>query len=139
MAIKKIQAVIEKASGGGYGIYCPDLEGISLFGYGETEEEAKEDLKENLAEFAEFYAENNKELFLVLNKGNVRFEYKYDFSGFFQAYPVFNVSELARYLHINPSLMRRYKQGLAYASYERKKEIEDGIHKLAGELSAIRF
>ena len=27
MATKVIKAIIEKASDGGYGIYCPDLEG----------------------------------------------------------------------------------------------------------------
>ena len=35
----KIIAIIEKSEDGGYGIYAPDFKG--LFGYGETEEEAK--------------------------------------------------------------------------------------------------
>ena len=34
--MKKIIAIIEKASDGGYGIYCPELKGVSLYGHGLT-------------------------------------------------------------------------------------------------------
>lgn len=137
MAKKVIKAVIEQASDGGYGIYCPELEGISLFGYGLTESEAKEDLQDNLEMFVDECEDEN--IIKVLNKGDIKFDYQYDISGFFKTYNIFNVSELAKRMGINPSLMRRYKQGITMASKEQKKKIEKEIHILAKELSTVQF
>ena len=138
--MKKVVAIIEKASDGGYGVYCPGLEGeAALFGYGLTEKEAKENLQENLEAVLEYYEEENKPVPEVLGTGKIEFEYKYDFSGFFKTYPFFNVSELAIILGVNSSLMRKYKNGLAFASNEQRKKIESGIHNLSERLSTVRF
>ena len=137
--MKKIIAVIEKASDGGYGIYCPDLVGVALYGYGITEDEAKENLFENLESILEYYGEEDKAIPDILNNGEVDFEFRYDFSGFFKAYPFFNVSELATIIGINPSLMRKYKNGLAFASREQRKKIESGIHAISKNLSTVQF
>ena len=69
MATKVIKAIIEKASDGGYGIYCPDLEEISLYGYGLTETEAKENLQENLEMFID--ESENENIINALNKGDI--------------------------------------------------------------------
>ena len=134
----KITAIIEKASDGGYGIYCPDLDGAALYGYGLTETEAKENLQENLEAILEHYEEENLPVPDML-QGKIKFEYKYDFSAFFKSYPVFNVSELATILGINSSLMRKYKNRLAFASDTQKKKIEYGIHSLSRKLSTVQF
>jgi predicted RNase H-like HicB family nuclease len=137
--MKKVTAVIEKAKGGGYGIYCPDLTGVALYGYGLTEKGAKESLRENLESILEYYEEENKPVPDILGNGEITFEYKYDFSGFFKAYPFFNVSELATVIGINSSLMRKYKNRLAFASEEQRKKIESGIHSLSKQLSMVQF
>ena len=137
--MKKIVAIIEKAQDGGYGIHCENLAGVALYGYGLTESEAKENLHENLESILEYYEDENKPIPEVLNNGKISFEYKYDFSAFFKTYPVFNVSELAVMLGINSSLMRKYKNGLAYASTEQRKKIETGIHSLSKQLSTVQF
>ena len=137
--MKKVVAIIEKASDGGYGIYCPDLKGVALYGYGLTEKEAKENLQENLESILEYYEEENKPVPEALGTGKISFEYKYDFSGFFKTYPFFNVSELAVMLGINSSLMRKYKNGLAYASKAQRERIESGIYNLSKQLSTVRF
>jgi predicted RNase H-like HicB family nuclease len=137
--MKKVVAIIEKASDGGYGIYCPDVTGLALFGHGLTEKEAKENLQENLESILEYYEEEGKPIPEVLNKGKISFEYKYDFSGFFKAYPIFNISELAAMIGINSSLMRKYKNGLAYASKEQREKIESGIHMISKKLSTVQF
>ena len=137
--MKKTIAVIEKASDGGYGINCPDLNGVALFGYGLTEEEAKENLFENLESILEYYEEEEKPIPDILNSGKIEFEYRYNFSGFFKSYPFFNVSELAAMIGINPSLMRKYKNGLAFASKEQRKKIESGIHTISKNLSTVQF
>jgi predicted RNase H-like HicB family nuclease len=77
MSEKKILiAVIEKASDGGYGIYVPDIE--FLFGYGLTEQEAKQDLMDVLEEKIEDYQERGIEIPAELNGGNIEFEYRYE-------------------------------------------------------------
>lgn len=139
MAKQIINAVIERASDGGYGIYCPELNDLLLVGYGLTEKEAKENLRENVEECIFHYEELKENIPAILNNGDIDFEYRYDFSGFFKSYPMFNVTELAKYLGINPSLMRRYKQGLAFASDDQKKKIEKGVLLLANKLGAVKF
>ena len=137
--MKKIVAIIEKASDGGYGIYCPELKEVSaLFGHGLTEQEAKENLHENLEAAIEHFEEEGVEIPQILI-GKVEFDYKYDFSGFFKTYSCFNVSELATMIGINPSLLRKYKNGLAFASNEQRARIEMEIHSLAQRLSAVQF
>jgi CRISPR/Cas system-associated protein Cas5 (RAMP superfamily) len=74
-----------------------------------------------------------------LNNGKIEFDYKYDFSGFFKTYPIFNVSELAVMRGINSSLMRKYKNRLAFASKEQREKIEYGIHSISKKLSTVQF
>jgi predicted RNase H-like HicB family nuclease len=136
--MKKVVAVIEKASDGGYGINCPDVKGVVFYGYGLTEEEAKENLFENLDALMEYYKEEKLPLPEILQE-KIKFDYRYDFSGFFEAYPIFNVSELATAIGINSSLMRKYKNGLAFASKEQKKKIETAIHSISKKLSTVQF
>jgi predicted RNase H-like HicB family nuclease len=134
---KTLIAIIEKASDGGYGIYVPNIE--FLFGYGLTEQEAKQDLIEILEERIEDYQERGIEIPAELNNGNVEFDYRYDFSGFFQSFPFFNVSALAKEAGLNSSLLRKYKEGLAVASPAQKKRLEGAIHGIAKRLRAAAF
>jgi predicted RNase H-like HicB family nuclease len=136
--MKKIKAIIEKAKDGGYGIYCPELKGIALYGYGLTEQEAKENLLENIEMILEHCEETNQAVPESL-KGETEFNYRYDFSGFFKAYPIFNVSKLASVIGINPSLMRKYKSGIALASDRQRAKINAGIHRLSQQLSTVQF
>jgi predicted RNase H-like HicB family nuclease len=137
--MKRVTAIIEKASDGGYGIYLPEIKGVVLYGYGITEDEARKNLMENLESILEFYEEENQSIPEVLNDGDLEFDYRYDFSGFFKAYPIFNVSALAEVVGVNPSLLRKYKNGLAFASRQQKEKIEQGIHSLSEQLSTVQF
>lgn len=137
--MKKVIAVIEKASDGGYGIYLPEFEGAALYGYGVTEYEAKDNLLKNMESILEFYEDEEMPIPEVLNGGDLEFEYRYDFSGFFKAYPFFNVSALAEAIGINASLLRKYKNGLAFPSSQQKEKIEQGIHSLLQRLSTVQF
>ncbi|MDR3184971.1 MAG: type II toxin-antitoxin system HicB family antitoxin [Prevotellaceae bacterium] len=134
---KVLTAIIEKASDGGYGIYVPDIE--FLFGYGLTEQEAKQDLMETLEERLEDYKDRQIEIPVELNSGNIGFKYHYDFSGFFQSFPFFNVSALAKEAGLNSSLLRKYKEGLAIASPAQKKRLEGVIHGIAERLRIAAF
>lgn len=135
--MKKVEVIIEKSSEGGYGIYAPSAPG--LFGYGLTEAEAKESLLDALESALEEYDERGQGLPDYLGDGKVEFEYKYDLSAFFQRFPFFNVSEFARSIGINPSLMRRYKEKHAFASEKQKALIQQKFNELINEMSAVQF
>ena len=110
--MKTIVAIIEKAEDGGYGVYTKSVQGA--YGYGLTEQEAKNDFVDVLNEQAEF-------------------------SGFFKTFPFFNVSQFAQAVGINPSLMRKYKEGLAFASEKQKAIIQDKFNEIVTKMSLVQF
>lgn len=67
---------------------------------------------------------------------NIRFDFRYDISAFYNAHPYLNASKLAKYLNINASLMRQYKRG-QYISEEQLLKIQNGIRLVGKELSTI--
>ena len=135
MKTKKVEAIIEKASDGGYGIYIPELPGIGVIG--DTEEQAKNNLLEVISDIVkQCEADGVKD---QVNGGNLEITYRYDFSAFFKTFNMFNVSALAKVVGIDSCLMRQYKTGKTYISELRKKQIETGIHQLANQLIHVRF
>lgn len=137
MKTKNIKAVIESGENGFYSIYLPSVPG--LYGTGETETEAKNELLEAIDMAREHAKETNEWEEYASLKGEIEIDYVYDLSGFFKTYNFFDVSALANALGLNPSLLRRYKSGISKASDIQKKKIEIGIHNLAERLSAARF
>nr|DAS98751.1 MAG TPA: putative nuclease [Caudoviricetes sp.] len=134
--MKKITLIIEKAEDGGYGVYSKEISGV--IGYGLTENEAKEDAKEILEEQAEFYREKHG-AFPEWYSKNMQIEYRYDFSGFFLAFPFFNVSKFAEEIGINASLMRKYKEGLAFASEKQKALIQEKFNEIKQKMNLVQF
>ncbi len=131
---KKVVSIIEKGEDGGYSIYAKDLPGT--YGYGLTEEEAKSDFEEVLKEQLEYMQEKTG-CESEYDANSV--EYRYDFSGFFKAFPYFNVSELAKELGVNSSLFRRYKSGSAQASEKQKEKIQAYFDEMVKKLQAVKF
>ena len=70
---------------------------------------------------------------------NVKIDYRYDMSGFFLAFPFINVSEFAKSVDINPSLMRKYKSGIAKAGEKQKELIQRKFDDIVNRLSTVRF
>ncbi|MBR4644697.1 MAG: DUF2442 domain-containing protein [Bacteroidaceae bacterium] len=54
----------------------------------------------------------------------------------FRRFPWLNVSEVARYLNINKSLMARYIYGISKPSDKRIQEIRDAFHYFGRELES---
>ncbi|MDR1913525.1 MAG: hypothetical protein LBQ68_03455 [Clostridiales bacterium] len=134
--MKTIVAIIEKASDGGYGIYTNDIDGG--FGSGLTEQEAREDFLEVVEEQAEHTKEESGQYPDWYTEGYT-VEFQYDFSGFFKSFPFINISSFAKAVGINPSLMRRYKQGLAFASEKQKSAIQTKFNDIMNKMSAVQF
>lgn len=135
--MKRIKAIIEKASDGGYGIYA-EGQGVPLFSSGLTEKEAREEFETLVHEQAE-YMKEQQGVYPEWYADDVQIDYRYDMSAFFQVFPFINVSEFAKSLDINPSLMRKYKSGIAKAGDRQKDLIQHKFDDIVSHLSAVRF
>ena len=132
-----IKAVIEKGSDGLYSIYLPEIAG--MYGTGETEAEAKENLREAIEIAIDHVEETGDATYYAPLLENHTIEYAYDLSGFFKTFDIFDVTAFSKKIGINSSLMRRYKTGMSKASALQKTKILNGIYSVANELNAIKF
>lgn len=131
-----ITAIIEKAQDGGFSIYSPQIKGV--YAPGPTEEEAKEEFAEMLAEEAEDVKERTGS-YPEWHGQDAEIEFTYSISGFFEAFPFINASEFAKAVGVNPSLMRRYKAGKSGVSPRQRQQIQQKLYEIAGRLQAVRF
>ena len=134
--MKKIKAIIEKANDGGISIYSEDVNGA--YGFGLTEQEAKDDFLSVLEEQAEYYKEKHGE-FPVWYKSGYSVSYIYALSGFFEAFPFINASKFAKEIGLNESVMRKYKGKIVTASEKQKAIIQEGYNNILKRMEAVRF
>lgn len=127
---------IEKQSDGTYIAYNTSGEKVTLIGTGDTVKEAKEDFFNTIEELHQSYIDTNDPVPAFLGD---KVEFHFDLSSLFEYYSMLNVSALGRYLGINPSLMRQYKSGDTYISDAQLEKIEEGIHRLGSELTALKL
>lgn len=127
---------IEKQSDGSYIAYNTTGEKVQIIGTGATVKEAKEDFFNSIDEIKESYVEVGDDMPACLEEA---IEFRFDISSLFEYYSMFNVSALGRYLGINDSLMRQYRNGSAQISDKQLEKIESGIHKLGSELASLRL
>ena len=55
----------------------------------------------------------------------------------FKRFPQLNISEVARSIGINKSLLAKYIYGIKKPSEERKQQIKDALHVLGEALVAV--
>lgn len=135
MDMKKIVAVIEKGDSEGYSIYATD-DSVPVVGCGLTEEEARSDFEAVMAEQAEYIKEHTGN---YPEWKDAQMEYRYDLTAFFLAFPFINVSEFAKSIGINPSLMRKYKNGLAAAGEKQKNLIQSKLTEIVQKMERVKF
>ena len=133
----KTTAIVEMWDDKTISIYVPEFDGFSLNGQGKTVDEAKESLRLALEDYKTMLAEIGKDVPDTLR--SIDFEYKYDIASFFECFKFISVSTFAKYAGINPSLMRQYKQRIAFASETQKAKIEQAIHKAGKELISVQL
>lgn len=134
--MKKIKAIIEKANDGGISIYSEDVSGA--YGFGLTEQEAKDDFVSVLEEQAEYYKERHGE-FPSWYKSGYSVEYVYDLSGFFEAFPFINASKFAKDIGINESVMRKYKGKIVTVSEKKKTLIQSRYDEILKRMALVKF
>lgn len=133
----KTTAIVELWDDKTISIYVPEFEGFNLNGQGKTVEDAKKSLMNAVEDYKEMFVLQGKEIPVSLSE--IEFEYKYDIASFFECFKFISVSTFAKYAGINPSLMRQYKQRIAFASESQKAKIEEAIHKAGSELLAVQL
>lgn len=131
----EIKLILEKSSTG-YSAFSEDLPGTVTAG--ENIDEVMENFKEVLEMRADYLEETGK----VKESEDIRnahVTYYLDLKTFFEYYSLFNKSELANYLGINPSLLRRLSSGREELSEKKALQIKNGLHKLASEIKQFDF
>lgn len=132
--MKKITAIIERGDDGGFTIYADDIKG--LVGTGMTEDEARKDFIEVREEQAEFYEEKHG---VAPEWATLDIDFRYSLAAFFIAFPYINATQFAKSIGMNPSLMRKYKMGLASASSTQKQIIQENLNILTDKLQHVQF
>jgi predicted RNase H-like HicB family nuclease len=135
MKMKREIALIEIGKDGTFTVFTPDTNSV-VFGDGSTVAEAKADFENTVKEFIETYEETGVQDPDDLK--NTSFVYKYDLPSFLSYYKFLNMTQLAKYAGINPSLMRQYKRG-QYVSEKQVSKIQAAVHKIGKELSAVKL
>jgi predicted RNase H-like HicB family nuclease len=136
--MKKILVIIEKGTDGIYSAYTPDTVSTILNGQGNTVADAIDDLKVSMEEVIESYQETDGQVPLEL-QGNIEFEYKYDVPSLFNFFDEINMTTFSRKIGINASLLRRYKNGFAFASEKQVMKIKNGLHELGRQFISAQL
>jgi len=80
---------------------------------------------------------------LIIGEGRTvaeaKFVYKYDLASIFNYYSSINVTQFAKFIGLNPSLLRQYKMGNTYISERQAAKIEAGLHRLGRELMEVQL
>ncbi len=119
------QARVEKVGNKNFACYTTDkIENCALAGYGETPQEAIEDMNVAYEDIKEINAEDG------LETPKLAFTYKFDVPSLFAYLNCINVTKLSQLIGINPSLMRQYATKKSNASEAQLAKINDGLDKL---------
>lgn len=133
----KVTAIIEWWDDGTVSAYVPDFDRYGFNGQGKSVNEAKASMESCLEEYKEMFAEKGEPLPSELE--GLEFEYKYDIPSFFDCFKFINVSAFAEYAGINPSLMRQYKNRLAFASEAQKAKIAKAIQRAGAAMVSAKL
>lgn len=136
MEKKKIQAVIEIAKDGGYGVYCVKE---PFTGMGHTVEEAKKDMLDGMNVLKQVCREDGLEYPSILDE-DFEIVYKFDVQSFMEYYSgIITPTALGRISGINPKQIWNYMHGVSKPRKAQVDKIEAALHKLGRELMSVSF
>ncbi len=127
----EVTVKMERNNEGYFSCYVEDEENklpFGLQGYGETAQEAKEDLLVGYEETKEYRKSKG------LETPELTFNYQFDLQSFFNYFDCLNVSAFAKMAGVNETLMRRYSSGSAKASKKQYAKIDKAVKRLSMEL-----
>ena len=125
-------AIIERASDGGFATYMlEDFEKFGAHGFGNTAEEAKEDLFVAIEEFREMLGDDVPQM-------NITF--KYDITSFLAEYrDKFGLSGLQIITGLNRKRLQEYLSGERHPSPKTVRKIEQSVHDFASKLMDLQL
>lgn len=129
-----VTAILEMGKDGKFTCFVTENLGTyAIAGFGNTADEAREDMLECYQEMKEINAERG------IETPEFEFTYKYDIQSFFDKFNFLNISKVASIAGVNASLMRQYAKGLTNASETQYKKLAFAVNKIANELSSVTF
>ena len=130
----KVNVILEMAKDGGCSCFMvEEFPDFGLSGYGDSPQQAKQDLLLAYQEIRELMAEDGKTM------PELEFIYHYDMKSFFNYFDFLNVSKVAARAGINPSLMRKYTSGVAKAGEKQYVKLHAAISEISRELAQAHF
>lgn len=128
----KVTAIVERTEDGMYSCHVTEnLGNYGVAGYGESADEAKEDM---LLCYQEMKEMNDEE---GIETPELEIVYDYDMQSFFNKFKYFKISTLAEMSGINASLLRQYATGHATASEKQYKKLHETIKEIQEELACM--
>ena len=132
MKMVNVTAIIERASDGGFATYMLEsFEKFAAHGFGNTAEEAKEDLFVAIEEFRELLGDDVPQM-------NITF--KYDITSFLAEYrDKFGLSGLQIITGLNRKRLQEYLSGERHPSPKTVRKIEQSVHDFASKLMDLQL
>ena len=127
---EKVLVILEK-SDDGYWATVDKLPGC--YSFGETVESAINNVREAINEHISDLAEAGEKVPEIFKKPYM-LQVRYDLQSLFEKFHFINKSAFAELAGINPSLLRQYTKGIAFASEKQKKKITDALHTIGENL-----
>ena len=126
----KMLAIVERGKGKGNftAFSIGDVNGCGFTGWGRTARGAMDNIKLSVEEFKQMAAEKG-EMF-----PDVEFDFRLDIGAFFDYYPL-DVSQVAKYIGVNASVLRQYVSCARVPREHQIKTIKKGINKLTEDLA----
>ena len=129
----KQRVIIESGADGRFSAYAPDMRNVPM-GTRATVEETIQDFLTCIGEMRDVYREEGRP---VPDELEADFDFQYDVSSLFAAFPFLNMSRTAEAMGINASVMRRYASAGGRIAPGRKRAIEKGIRAIGERLRHV--
>ena len=131
--MKKVKIVIER-SDNLFSAYAENVNGV--YGAGNTVSEAKD----SVVKAIELLHKYNKTKIPSILKGEYSLVFRFDVESFLNYYKgIFTNAALERITGINQKQFQHYATGLKKPRETQIKKIETALHKLGGELIAVKL
>ena len=133
--MRKVNAIIERASDGSYSIYS-DADDLTylITGTGKTVAEAKKYFEGGYEDMRPCYQKIGKKF------TEVEMVYKYDMASFLSYYASsFTLAGLSRITGINQGQLSHYVTGRSVPTRKTVQKMENAIHAFADDLKSVQF
>ena len=126
----KVLAIVERGKGkDNFSAFSvEEVNGCGFTGWGRSARSAMENIKLSVEEFKQMAAEKCETF------PDVEFDFRLDIGAFFDYYPL-DVTQVAKYIGVNASVLRQYVSCLRIPREHQIQTIKQGIHKLTEDLA----